>query len=521
MNQRNLRDNHISKLNTSQQNLFEAAKLIGQMIIKSFGPFGLEKLTINNYGDFFIIRDGKTIIEKSNFEHPVGKIMLDLTETMTKNVGDGTISAILLTSFLLDNARLNIEKGIHQNIIIDGYNTALKFSLDLLDHIKLPIVTNNDWKKLIYSSLRSKFNENESSKLSQLTFDSIYSIDPTFTNSTTPDYVNIVCNGGDSLDNSKLIDGVVFDADPLSSSMTSDLKSAKIAIIHSPISISNNGIKKEINIDDPLMLPKFRDSEKELLLKNVDYLIQTGANVLFSHKTIDDLLTSRLSELGIFTVKRVPLKYIEMIEKSTGATMTNNLAELDDNNLGYCSNISTLKSMDEKNWIVLKDGVKHMSNTIFVRTQTQRHSDLLEDLLKRTLILLQQSIRYPYFVFGGGWYEFILAQKLRTYSQNIDNLQQLVLKSYSDSIELIPISLATNSGFSNIDLLVDLRKSNPSPTKYIGLDLNNRLLCNIKNKSIIEPVSVKKQLLTSATETAISILRIHDIHNITSKQETK
>ena len=110
---------------------------------------------------------------------------------------------------------------------------------------------------------------------------------------------------------------------------------------------------------------------------------------------------------------------------------------------------------------------------------------------------------------------------MRTYSQNIDNLQQLVLKSYSDSIELIPISLATNSGFSNIDLLVDLRKSSPSPTKYIGLDLNNRLLCNIKNKSIIEPVSVKKQLLTSATETAISIIRIHDLHNITSKQETK
>ena len=166
--------------------------------------------------------------------------------------------------------------------------------------------------------MRSKFNENESSKLSQLTFDSIYSIDPNFTNSTTPDYVNIVCNGGDSLDNSKLIDGVVFDADPLSSTMTSDLKSAKIAIIHSPISISNNGIKKEINIDDPLMLSKFRDSEKELLLKNVDYLIQTGANVLFSHKTIDDLLTSRLSELGIFTAKRVPLKYIEIYWRQHG-----------------------------------------------------------------------------------------------------------------------------------------------------------------------------------------------------------
>ena len=86
-----------SKLNSSRQNLFDASKLIGQMILSTFGPFGLEKLTVNNYGDAFVLRDGNSILKKSELDHPVAKILLDVSETMVKHVGDGTISAILLT----------------------------------------------------------------------------------------------------------------------------------------------------------------------------------------------------------------------------------------------------------------------------------------------------------------------------------------------------------------------------------------------------------------------------------------
>lgn len=520
MNKRTIGDGPISKLNPSQQNLFDASKLIGQMITKSFGPFGLEKLTVNNYGDAFIIRDGKSILEKANLDHPIAKLMLDLAETITKHVGDGSMSAILLTSFLLDQARINIEKGIHPNTIIDGYEKSLEFSLDILDSIRFPIETRSQWHNLVYSSLSSKFGKNESEKLSRLTVEAISSIDYNFRDYTSPDYVNIVSNGGDSILNSRLIDGIVFDAEPISESSRQSLSSAKIAILYSPISISNEGMKKEITINDPTLLGQFKKSEKEILFDCIQRVVDVGANVLFSHKTIDDLLISRLNDLGIFTVKRVPLKYLEMIEKSTGALMVNNPKELTKNKLGHCSSITSM-IMYDKNWIFLNNGSKHKSNTILIRTQTQRYSDLYEDLLNRILLLMQTSIKHPYYVFGCGWFEFILAAKLRSFSHNIDNLHQLIIKSYSDSIELIPFSLALNAGFNNIDLIVNTRNLQPSEKKFIYLDLKNRKLSKARNPKIIESAYMKKQILISATETAISILRISDVYRTVSNQKPK
>ena len=82
-----VKNSSISKLTSSQQNIFTASKLIGQMTMSTFGPFGMEKLTVNNYGDVFVLRDGKSILEKSDFDHPVAKILLDVSDTMTKNVG--------------------------------------------------------------------------------------------------------------------------------------------------------------------------------------------------------------------------------------------------------------------------------------------------------------------------------------------------------------------------------------------------------------------------------------------------
>ena len=89
---------------------------------------------------------------------------------------------------------------------------------------------------------------------------------------------------------------------------------------------------------------------------------------------------------------------------------------------------------------------------------------------------------------------------------------QLAIHSYSNAIELLPISLGLNAGFNNIDLIVAIRNSQPSPDRYIHLDYSNRKLSNRKNPRIIESAFMKRQLLITATEAANSVLRIDDIH---------
>ena len=511
------RDNpSISELNSSQQNLFDASKLIGQITMRTFGPFGLEKLFVNNYGDPFVLRDGKSILEKAEFDHPIAKILLDVSETIVKHVGDGSISAILLTSFLLEQARINIEKGIHPNIIIDGYTLSLDYSLSLLDSIKFPIKHKSEWKKLAYSSLSSKFGEMESNKLSQLIIDAIYSIDPSFSDYKTTNYINVLSHGGASISDSKLVDGIIFDGDPLSKSEHLPISDVKIAILSSPLSISTDGIKKEITINDPNTLQEFKKTERQILYDYIKPLTAAGVNVLFSHKTIDDSLISKLDSSGILTVKRVPMKSLELIEKSTGCVMVNSTREISKNTVGYCSNLTSMQMYD-KNWFVLDHGSNHKSNTVLIRTETQRYSDLYEDIVNRLLSLIQASIQKPYAIFGLGWFELILSNKLRSYSLSIDDLQQLAINSYSNAIELLPISLGLNAGLNNIDLIVTARNSQPSYDKYICLDYKNRKIANLRNSKIIESALMKRQILITATEAAISILRIHQVYNSKTK----
>ena len=118
----------------------------------------------------------------------------------------------------------------------------------------------------------------------------------------------------------------------------------------------------------------------------------------------------------------------------------------------------------------------------------------------------------PYIVFGSGWFELILSNRLRSFSLNNNELSQLAIQSYSNAIELLPISLGLNAGFNNIDLIVAIRNSQPSSDQYIHLDYSNRKLSNRNNLQIIESAFMKRQLLITATEAANSVLRIDDIH---------
>ena len=205
------------------------------------------------------------------------------------------------------------------------------------------------------------------------------------------------------------------------------------------------------------------------------------------------------------------MKSLEQIEKSTGCIIVNTSKEISKKTIGYCSNLTSMKMYD-KNWFVLDHGSNHKSNTILIRTETQRYSDLYEDILHRILSLIRISMINPYAVFGSGWFEFILSNRLRSFSLTNNRLSQLAIHSYSNAIELLPISLGLNAGFNNIDLIVAIRNSQPSPDQYIHLDYSNRKLSNRKNPRIIESAFMKRQLLITATEAANSVLRIDDIH---------
>ncbi|MFL6432804.1 MAG: TCP-1/cpn60 chaperonin family protein, partial [Nitrososphaeraceae archaeon] len=61
------------------------------------------------------------------------------------------------------------------------------------------------------------------------------------------------------------------------------------------------------------------------------------------------------------------------------------------------------------------------------------------------------------------------------------------------------------------DTLTDLRAKQGKGSKWIGVDVRGAKITNISKLDIIEPLSVKEQIIKSATEAASMILRIDDV----------
>jgi len=78
-------------------------------------------------------------------------------------------------------------------------------------------------------------------------------------------------------------------------------------------------------------------------------------------------------------------------------------------------------------------------------------------------------------------------------------------------VEVIPRALAENAGLDPIDTLVSLRSAHEKGNKYDGLDVYKGEPTNMLDANVIEPLRIKTQAISSATEAATMILRIDDV----------
>jgi chaperonin GroEL (HSP60 family) len=78
-------------------------------------------------------------------------------------------------------------------------------------------------------------------------------------------------------------------------------------------------------------------------------------------------------------------------------------------------------------------------------------------------------------------------------------------------MEVIPLALAENAGMNPIDTLVELRARHNKGGKTVGVNAIAGKIEDVKNFGVYEPLAVKEQILSAATETTAMLLRIDDV----------
>ena len=76
---------------------------------------------------------------------------------------------------------------------------------------------------------------------------------------------------------------------------------------------------------------------------------------------------------------------------------------------------------------------------------------------------------------------------------------------------MIPLTLAENSGFNQIDKLVDLKNAHAKGKKHAGLDVYKGEVVDMYKKGVVEPQRSKRQAIQSSAEAAIMLIRVDDM----------
>ena len=137
--------------------------------------------------------------------------------------------------------------------------------------------------------------------------------------------------------------------------------------------------------------------------------------------------------------------------------------------------------------------------------------DELERSLHDTLMVIADVLSDKKAVAGGGSPEIELSIRLMNYATRVKGRKQLAIEAFASALEIIPKTLAENSGYDPIDTIVGLKHAHEEGRVSYGLDVYTGAPADMKKYGVIEPLKVKVQSIKSATEAAIMILRIDDV----------
>ena len=504
-----------SKGKEAQRNNITAAKVIGEVLKTTLGPRGMDKMLIDGLGDITITNDGAAILDEIDVEHPAAKMMVEIAKTQDEMVGDGTTTTVVLASELLKKAEELLDQSIHPIMIVSGYRKAAQKAIDIVEKVSIPvdITDRTTLLKIALTSMGSKAVGGAREHLSEISIDSVMQIaeDRGGKKIADIDNIQLVKKTGKSLNETQLVNGIIIDKEVVHSGMPKKAEKAKIALLDSALEIEKTEMSAEIRIRDPSQMKAFLDQETNSLKEMAKKIKDSGANVIFCQKGIDDMVQHFLAKDGIIAARRIKESDMEKLSRATSGKIVSNIDDIKSEDLGKAGLVEERKIGDDKMIFIEKCKDPH-AVAILIRAGLERLVDEAERAMTDSLSVVSDVIENNKIVAGGGAVEVEVAKELRKYAPTVGGREQLAIEAFADAVEIIPKTLAENAGLKSIDIIVELRAAHEKTKgKYKGVNVFKGKLMDSIEKGVIEPSVVKIQAIKSAAESAAMIMRIDDV----------
>jgi len=495
----------------AQSSNITAGKAISEAVRTTLGPRGMDKMLVSDSGDVVITNDGATILDEMDIEHPAAQMLSEVAETQEEEVGDGTTTAAVLAGELLSQAEDLLDDDVHPTTIVEGYFEAAEIAHEAIEGSALDAdVDDEQLIEVAESSMTGKgTGDVAAGNLAETVVEAVSALREG--SSVDRDAITIHAQAGASSSATELIEGVIVDEEPEHDDMPRSVSDAAIAVIDEDFEVKESNVDAEYAVENVDQLNAALDAEEEELRSYADAVADAGVDVAFVDGDIEDQVASYLADEGILAFESVDSDDAKAIAAATGASRVGTVDALETDDLGEAESVTVEKYGDDE-LVFVEGGGAAESVTIFARGGTEHVVDELERALQDALDVVTAALEAGGVVAGAGAAEIAIADHIREASASIEGRKQLAVEAYADAVDVLPRTLAENTGMDPIDALVDLR-ARYEETGRAGIisEGQSGVIDDPVDYGVLDPAAVKHEAVESATEAATMIVRIDDV----------
>lgn len=508
----------------------QAARQVSDILRTSLGPRGLDKILISPDGDINITNDGATILSEMQIDNEIAKLLVELSKSQDDEIGDGTTGVVILAGALLDQALKLVEMGIHPIKVANGYEKASKIVSSHLDeiadeifidteHLENNLLESSDLFKAAKTSLGSKIVNKNHNQFAKMAVESVLKVADLNRNDVDFELIKLQGKLGGPISNSKTINGVCIDKDFSHPQMPKVVNNAKIAILSCPFEPPKPKTKHKLEISNVDEFKSLQKYESDKFTEMIESIKKCGANLVICQWGFDDEANSLLLSNNLPAVRWVGGSDIESIAIATKGSIVSRFEDLTPEKLGYADKVYEVEFGTTRDKMIIIENEKLMKNNTQVNTVTNliRGSNkmIVDEAIRSlhdSLCVVRNLIKDNKIVYGGGAVETSCSLKIMEEADKQKGIDQYAFRAFSQALDVIPMSLAENSGYNPIEELTKLKAAQVSQkSSRLGIDCLGNNTNDMKDLFVIETYLGKKQQLLLATQLTRMILKINNV----------
>ncbi len=486
-----------------QEKLIAAARVFADLLRPTYGPRGLDKMMYKTDGTTAVTNDGAKIVAELMVKHPAAKMFVAMAESQENSCGDGVTGTLLLCAELLIEAGRLLQKGLHPLTVIEGYNQANTIAMNTIAEIATTC-TSEELTNVAKTALTGKGAEGASEHLSEIIVEALQTVD------ADPDYVTMHKMNSGGLFDSKILHGIVVRRRVLLDALPSELSGAKVATINGDLAPRKQIRTAEIEIEDASQLDAFLAAEEAAIDTLANSLLSSGANVFLCTGTVNKGLLHQLMRAGCFVAGEFDDSELRNASLATGSRIIEHLNDLSAEDVGTAGRLITERkaATDQVEDLIRLEqcpspkvvtcevgGANHLAAEEAIRA--------IHDSLRATGL----AMRTNRLVDGGGATHMACALTIREAAEHEAGRNRLAMDAFARALEIIPSTLALNTGVDALDRILELRATHRSGDAGAGIDPSGA----VGDTGAKEAAVSLESAITAATETCASMLRIDQV----------